>query len=68
MGRNTIGSRRGSVRGAPPQAYIPFGTYDPAEHQIRAAVKFFADWILISVYFVLIMFALAVYVTLTEGE
>lgn len=27
MARNTIGTKRGSVRGAPPQVYIPFGSY-----------------------------------------
>ena len=27
MARHTIGSRRGSVRGAPPGVYIGFGTY-----------------------------------------
>lgn len=27
MGRHTIGNRRGSVRGAPPDVYIGFGTY-----------------------------------------
>lgn len=68
MARNTIGMRRGSVRGAPPQVYIPFGSYDPAEHQIRAAVKFFSDWFKIAVLFVLVMFALVVFVTFYEGE
>lgn len=64
MANNSIGSRRGSVRGAPPQVYVPFGTYGADDEHIRAAVKFFADWLRIAAFFVLIMFAIAVYVIL----
>jgi hypothetical protein len=31
MARHTIGYKRGSVRGAPPQVYIPFGTFEQNE-------------------------------------
>lgn len=44
------------MRGAPPQVYLPFGTYDPAEEEIRKAVTFFVDWIkILLAYAVLIV-------------
>lgn len=37
MARHTIGNKRGSVRGAPPDVYVPFGSFgeddDPAPWQ-----------------------------------
>jgi len=65
---NTIGTRRGSVRGAPPQAYVPFGTYNPGMEQIKAAIKFFGDWFKISIIFLLIVFVCAIFVAFTDGE
>ena len=46
MSRHTIGNRRGSVRGAPPDVYIGFGTYtnendaEPWADAIRLAKHF----------------------------
>jgi hypothetical protein len=39
MARHTIGNKRGSVRGAPPDVYVPFGSFtdeDDAEPWIEA--------------------------------
>lgn len=68
MARNTIGSRRGSVRGAPPGVYVPFGTYDPFDHNIRASIKFFADWLKIAVILFLVIAGCFLYVLFTDGE
>lgn len=46
MARHTIGNRRGSVRGAPPDVYIGFGTYtdendiEPWQDAIRLCKHF----------------------------
>ena len=66
MARNTIGMRRGSVRGAPPGLYVPFGTYHPDEKQLRETIKFFSNWFQIAIIFVVVIFALALFVTFTE--
>jgi hypothetical protein len=68
MARNTIGSRRGSVRGAPPQVYVPFGLYNPDEHQLRQTIRFFGDWLKIAAFFVLVIFVLAILATFAEPE
>ena len=68
MARNSIGAKRGSVRGAPPQVYVPFGLYNPDERQLRETIRFFGDWLQIAVIFVLVLFALALYVIFREGD
>lgn len=68
MARNSIGSKRGSVRGAPPSVYVPFGTYDPDTQKIREAIKFFGDWLKIAVAFILLIFFLVVLVAFTGNE
>jgi hypothetical protein len=68
MARNAIGAKRGSVRGAPPSVYVPFGTYHPDEHQLRQTIRFFGDWLRIAVWFVVVIFFLALCVTFTESD
>ena len=61
MGRHTIGNRRGSVRGAPPDVYIGFGTYaneddiEPWEDAIRLSKHF----VIIALGWVLLCFVIA---------
>lgn len=68
MGRHTIGTKRGSVRGAPPQIYAPFGSYGDCDDHIKASVKFFADWLVLAIGFVVVMLVLIFYVGITDGE
>lgn len=46
--------------------YVPFGTYNPDEEQLRKTIKFFGDWFQIAAIFVVVIFALALLVTFTE--
>ena len=40
MGRHTIGDKRGSVRGAPPDVYLGFASCDSGnEHELAAAFR-----------------------------
>lgn len=60
MSRHTIGNKRGSVRGAPPDVYIGFGTYtnendrEPWEDAFRLIRHFGAIiiiWVLMVFFF-----------------
>lgn len=62
MSRHTIGNKRGSVRGAPPQVYIGFGTYtdgddrEPWADALRLCKHFAifaAGWVLI--FFIIVI-------------
>jgi hypothetical protein len=66
MARNSIGFKRGSVRGAPPQVYVPFGAYGPTDESIRGAIRFFGTWLQAAIIFVVIILALAILVTFTD--
>jgi len=56
MARHTIGNKRGSVRGAPPDVYIPFGSFtdgderEPWEDAFnlgKMVLKMAAAWVVI---------------------
>jgi len=68
MPRRTVATRRGSVRGAPPDVYVPFGTYamDGLEERIRDVVRFFGFFFKGLFVVVMIFCAIALLVILTE--
>jgi hypothetical protein len=65
MGRHTIGDKRGSVRGAPPDVYIPFGTFQDDEDDLneafRPVIKFFGQLALSGLLFVFVIFWCVIY-------
>ena len=66
---NTIGNKRGSVRGPPPSVYIPFGGYgpDPAE-VVRPALNFFGNLIKIAIGFIILMFLLVAFAAIFRED
>jgi len=63
MRRNTIGWQRGSVRGPPPQVYIPFGEYhntDTESDEWKDAIRFLKVFLIsMGVWFVIWLALLA---------
>jgi hypothetical protein len=39
MSRHTIGTKRGSVRGAPPDVYVGFGEFDETEEAWEPTIR-----------------------------
>jgi len=65
MSSNTVGSRRGSVRGAPPSVYVPFAQYGKEDDLIdamRPIIRFFRQIGQCLVFLVVIIFLCYVYV------
>jgi len=42
--RRAIAGRRGSVRGAPPQTYVPFGDFHDDDEHWRPALRLVKAW------------------------
>lgn len=68
MGYHTIGDRRGSVRGAPPDLYIPFGSFGNEEEATKPAIQFFGFLLKGAGFFLLVMLALVVWVAFTDPD
>lgn len=68
MSRRTVAAKRGSVRGAPPDVYVPFGTYgmDGLEERIRDVVRFFGFFFKGLFLVVIIFCAIALVTILSE--
>ena len=66
MARHTIGNRRGSVRGAPPDVYIGFGTYnnendiEPWKQGIKICQHMLYAGLCIVILGVLVIFAIGI--------
>lgn len=64
MARHTIGNKRGSVRGAPPQVYIPFSSFtdesDPGHDPFAETITLFKRFVLFGLGWLLIFFLLTV--------
>ena len=67
--RNTIGSKRGSVRGAPPGIYYPFSNYvresEEADY-FKPVLRFFGQLIQIAIAFILVVFCLFIWYAIDE--
>jgi len=71
MGRHTIGDRRGSVRGAPPDVYVGFGDFGNDEQMAEAflpVIKFFGFLLKGAVLFLLLMFLLVAWYAFGEPD
>jgi len=60
MGNHTIGNRRGSVRGAPPDVYVGFASIDDDGESMGEAVALFVKFFLIAGMWIFLYFILAV--------
>lgn len=63
MGRHTIGNKRGSVRGAPPDVYVGFASFDDDDGAAwEDALDVYKGFICGLVFFTVIVVACAMYV------
>lgn len=66
---NTIGNKRGSVRGPPPSVYAPFGVYGPDTPEVvLPALNFFWSLIKIAIGFVILMFVLVAFAAIFRED
>jgi len=69
MGRHTVGNKRGSVRGAPPDVYLPFCSLDgDDDDSLRPAIQLFGHFFKGAALFLVIIFALVLWLAFTEPE
>lgn len=71
MARHTIGDRRGSVRGAPPDVYVPFGSFGDDEQMaeaFRPVLRFFGFLFKGLGLFLIVMFCLVFWYALNEPD
>jgi len=72
MARHTIGDKRGSVRGAPPDVYIPFGSFSSsersAEEAMRPVIRFFGMIFQWMIFYLVAILVAVVWYALTEPE
>lgn len=71
MGRHTIGDRRGSVRGAPPDVYVAFGDYgdeDTIAEAFRPVIRFFGFLFKGAALFLVVLFLLVLWYALGEPD
>ena len=68
MARHTIGTKRGSVRGAPPSVYIPFGSFgdDDDDAPWEEALDFCKGLLGISVFFLFALFVCVLWYAFTS--
>ena len=68
MGKHTIGHRRGSVRGAPPDVYAGFVQTDGEDEAMEEVMATISAGFLITLIFLAGLFVASIYIAFTDTE